>query len=149
MQSPSTTGPSTRSGGCHCGGVRISVRSAMPVAEMICRACTCSFCRRHAPRYWSDPEGVVTVEDAQGKLRNYRFGTHTADFLLCAECGCLLGAACRIDDRDYAVVNVNCIDELTAEPIATRAVDFSAEDVNIRLARRRTHWMPLKRGVHA
>jgi hypothetical protein len=147
MQTKTRDGRMIRSGGCHCGGVRLSVESAVEAADMICRLCTCSFCRRHAPRYWSDPAGKVTLEDPQGKLRNYRFGTHTADFLLCAECGCLLGAACRIDDRDFAVVNVNCIDELTAQPLTTRAVDFSAEDVTTRLARRRTNWMPLDRGA--
>jgi len=53
----------------------------------------------------------VRVSDA-GAVARYVFGTETADFLVCARCGVAPLVTSRIDDKVYAVVNVNTFENV-------------------------------------
>ena len=58
------------------------------------RACGCSFCRAHNTCTTSDPNGSVDICAADWSLvRFYRFGTGTADFLICGTCGVVPASA--------------------------------------------------------
>ena len=130
-------------GGCHCGAVAVEFETALPVASLPLRACACSFCRRHAARTTSDPEGRVriTVRDP-ANLSRYRFALRTADFLLCRNCGAYVAALYSDASRVWAVVNVNVLDRRAEFDREVKAVDYGQESVEARCARRRKMWTP-------
>lgn len=111
-------------GGCHCGNVRVVLGLSREPRDYQPRACDCSFCTRHAAAYLSDAAGSLSLEvkDPQ-KLKAYRQGSHAADFLLCRNCGVLIGVTYREGTETYAAVNSRIIDpgvtlgqEVTASP---------------------------------
>jgi hypothetical protein len=130
-------------GGCHCGNLKVRLRLSDAPAEVRLRACGCSFCRGHATRTASDPNGSVEIRAADWTLvEPYRFGTGTADFLLCRRCGIYIGAVCEAESGTRAVINVNCLDDrasFTRTPVPT---DHDGEAVSARAARRAANWTP-------
>ena len=75
-------------GGCHCGNLRVTLRLTQEPAEVRLRACGCSFCRAHNTRTASDPDGFVSICAGDwAQVQFYRFGTGTADFVICRNCG--------------------------------------------------------------
>jgi hypothetical protein len=130
-------------GACHCGNVEVRLESDRTPVELGLRADTCSFCSKHHALYASDPAGEVHVAygDA-GLLERYRFGTKTADFLLCKACGVFVAA--YVPEPPLAVVNVNVLDAraaFLANP--AQVADFDDESLEQRLARRRARWTPV------
>ena len=130
-------------GGCHCGTLMLRLRLTRPPEQNATRACSCSFCRGHATRTVSDPAGQVeiTARDPAGVTR-YRFGTGTADFLLCKTCGIYIGAVCDTPDGPRAVINTNSLDDralFTREPARTV---HDNETAQARMARRAANWTP-------
>src|SRR5215469_6785630 len=63
-------------GGCHCGNLRWTLRSALSLIDLPVRTCGCDFCRKHGLLTTSDPLGELyfMLTDRQVVLR-YRFGT--------------------------------------------------------------------------
>ena len=104
--------PVTLRASCHCGDLEVSLRlsegrepGALPV-----RACQCGYCRPRRARWTSDPGGAVELRARDpAAVSRYRFGTRTADFLVCSSCGALAAAVCEIEGRRYAVVNVDLL----------------------------------------
>ena len=85
-------------GGCHCGNLRLSLRLSHPPEDTPLRACGCSFCRAHNTRTTSDPDGSVEIWAEDWSLvQSYRFGSGTADFLICRRCGVYIGAVCETE----------------------------------------------------
>lgn len=80
-------------GGCHCGNVIFVIDTALRPGDFEPRACDCGFCTKHRASWLSDPKGklVVSVRDESG-ISKYRQGSGSAEFMLCRECGVLLGA---------------------------------------------------------
>jgi len=131
------------SGTCHCGNVELRLDSDKTPLELGTRADTCSFCAKHGALYTSDPDGAlhVAIRDATAVAR-YRFGTRTADFVLCTTCGVL--AAATMPEPALGVINIHVLDaraEFLANPI--QVADFDGESVEQRLARRRARWTPV------
>ena len=63
-------------GGCHCGNLRLTLRLSRPPQEVRLRACGCSFCRAHATRTTSDPQGAAEIWARDWDLVElYRFGS--------------------------------------------------------------------------
>jgi hypothetical protein len=80
-------------GGCHCGNLRLTLSLSQAPADTRLRACGCSFCRAHNTRTTSDPNGSVDIHAADWSLvQSYRFGTGTAEFLICKRCRVYIGA---------------------------------------------------------
>ena len=131
------------SGGCHCGNTHVRLRLTRAPEDNPVRTCTCSFCRSHAPRMVSDPDGEFEVgADDWSLVENYRFGTRTADFLICRRCGVFIAAVSNSDAKPRAVVNVNCLEDrerFTAAPVLH---EFQGETSETRLSRRAANWMP-------
>jgi hypothetical protein len=130
-------------GGCHCGNLRLILRLSEPPEAVRLRACQCSFCRAHATRTASDPNGAVEVwADDWSLVEPYRFGTGTAEFLICRRCGVYIGAFCETPAGSRAVINTNALDErarFTGEPTPH---DREGETLADRLARRAASWTP-------
>jgi len=130
-------------GGCHCGNLGVTLRLGTAPAEVRLRACQCSFCRAHNTRTASDPNGAVEIRAKDWDLvRRYRFGTGTADFLICSRCGVYIGAVTETADGARAVINTACLDDsamFTAVPVP---VNHDGEAKRQRQDRRAENWTP-------
>ena len=130
-------------GSCHCGNINYEL--AWPAEEfpITTRECSCSFCQKHGATYTSHPQSRLSLQvKDQEKLNRYRFGHETADFIFCGQCGGLICAISRIDDHDYAVINVNNFNNVTAEELVHSVTNFDAESIEVRLGRRKKNWTP-------
>lgn len=130
-------------GACHCGALTVRFYATRPPAELPVRVCGCTFCRKHRPRYTTDPAGRVELVIARpDDVSRYRFGLRLADFLLCRACGVFV-AAYEPGAPGRAVINLACLTAaaaFTAEPTAFTAYD--SEDAATRTARRARAWTP-------
>ena len=130
-------------GGCHCGNLRVRVRLTRPPAENALRSCSCTFCRAHATRTVSDPDGLFEVWAADWSLvERYRFGSRTADYMLCRRCGIYIGAVCDTAAGTRAVVNTNALSDRAAFTGEPARPDYDGEATTARLARRAANWTP-------
>lgn len=130
-------------GSCHCRTITFAFDWTREGPRIPVRACGCSFCVKHGGVWTSDPAGAVRVtiaDDAQ--VERYRFGTGTADFLVCRTCGVPPVVISAIDGHDYAVVNVNCFDGVDRGDFDREDTDFDGEGTDDRLARRTRNWIP-------
>ena|SRR5579863_2677339 len=132
------------SGGCHCGNISVQLRLLVPPERIALRSCSCSFCRSHGTRTASDRDGLAEIAATDPSLvERYRFGSRTADYLLCRRCGVCVGAVCETSSGLRAVINVNCLDDRAAFTQAPAAPDYDGETTDARLDRRATNWMPV------
>jgi hypothetical protein len=129
-------------GQCHCGNIAYTLDWQPDPTEIPARACDCSFCTKHGAVWTSVPDGDLRVTVRQPELlQRYAFGTGTADFHICRECGGVPLVTCTVDGHVYAVVNVNTFDNLDPSLLQHRPASFSEEDVSSKLARRQTNWI--------
>lgn len=130
-------------GACHCLNLKLRLASDKTPDELGLRTDTCSFCKKHHALYTSDPGGEVHIAVREGNLvERYRFGTKTADFLLCKVCGVFVAA--YMPEPPLAIVNVNVLDArdaFLANPL--QVADFDGESLDQRLVRRRARWTPV------
>jgi hypothetical protein len=110
MSPPEKT--TTLSGSCHCGNIQAQLSTHMDPASIHPRACDCSFCRKHGAAYISDPSGKLTIKQSSaGTLHRYRQGTETADFIICKNCGVLIGVTFEHESIIYGALNAGCLDD--------------------------------------
>ncbi len=130
------------SGGCHCGNISFGLTWQPEPTEIPARACTCSFCVKHGGVWTSCPTGSLRVRVTQpSAVSRYSFGTRTADFHICAQCGVAPVVTSQIDGRLYAVVSVNAFDGVDASLLKRTPATFDGESEAARLARRKRHWI--------
>jgi hypothetical protein len=130
-------------GGCHCENIGVKLRLSRSPEQMALRSCSCAFCRAHGTRTLSDRDGLVEITAGDCSLvERYRFGSRTADYLLCRRCGVYVGAVCETRTGLRAVLNVNCLADRAAFTQAPAAPDYDGESTDTRLDRRSTNWMP-------
>ncbi|QEL55807.1 GFA family protein [Chromobacterium paludis] len=128
-------------GSCHCGNIAFDLD--WPDAQAIpARRCGCSFCRKHGGVWTASPAASLTValRDPQ-RVSHYRFGTATADFHICSDCGIAPLAVCEMDGRPHAVVSVNAFDTPDLPISEAVVVSFDGESEADRLARRARNWI--------
>ena len=134
----------TLRGGCHCGNIKVVFETAIDPRALPLRACQCSFCRRHGGVTTSDPSGRLHVQVEQpALLQRYRFALGITDFLLCRTCGVYVAAVMEGRGALLGVVNVNVLDERSAFARAAEPMQYGAENVEDREARRAKVWMPV------
>jgi hypothetical protein len=130
-------------GGCHCGNLKLYLRLPQAPEDTPLRACGCSFCRAHNTRTTSDPHAAVEIwAENWPRVQRYRFGSGTADFLICKRCGVYIGAVCETPAGPRAVTNVNCLADRTAFTRPPTAVHHDGETTEDRVARRSASWTP-------
>ncbi|MET3651813.1 GFA family protein [Dyella japonica] len=129
-------------GQCHCGNIAYTLDWEPDPTEIPARACDCSFCTKHGGVWTSHPDGElrVTIRNLE-QVHRYAFGTGTADFHICRECGVVPLVTCTVDGRIYAVVNVNTFDNVDPGLLQHRPASFSEESVASKLARRQANWI--------
>lgn len=129
-------------GRCHCGNIAFTLRWSPEPERIPARACTCSFCRKHGGLWTSCPTGTleVRVKDAAG-VHRYAFGTRTAVFHVCGECGVVPVVTSEIGGRTYAVVSVRAFEDVDPALLQQAEVSFDGEGTDDRLARRQRNWI--------
>jgi hypothetical protein len=137
-------GKHTFAGGCHCGNLSYVFEASAPLEGLGLRRDLCSFCRAHGARNTSDPNGVIRIQvrDA-AKLNRYRFGLKTADFLICRDCGCYIGALLEDGSKGWFTVNANTFRDKPPPEFPAVPHDFDGEDAQGRIARRKAKWTPV------
>ena len=135
-------------GSCHCSAIKVALRTSKTGAELGARSCQCSFCRAHGASWTSDPAGALDIE-VTGPVSRYRFGTGTAEFVICATCGVVPAVIYQEDERLLGVVRVDCLRERDSFLAHATPTDFDGEDVEQRLARRSQKWTPVSRSSAA
>ena len=129
-------------GQCHCGNIAFTLRWEPDPAAIQARACGCGFCTKHGGVWTSYPKGALEVEIKDpSQVTRYQFGTRTAEFHVCARCGIVPVVTSRIDDRLYAVVNVNCFEGVDPSILKRSPASFDGEGTDDRLARRKRNWI--------
>jgi hypothetical protein len=132
-------------GSCQCGSLKFHFSTELAPKDWRVRRCTCSFCCQHPNHiHVSDPAGSVRYEFVDERhVSRFRFGTKTADFITCKNCGSYMGAVMPRDDGNFAVLNVECLsgDILLPSP---PEVSFDGEDLEQRLTRRNAGWTPVE-----
>lgn len=129
-------------GRCHCGNIALALDWRGNSHEIPARACGCSFCLKHGGVWTSQPDSTlaVSIEDP-AQVAKYLFGTRTATFHVCSRCGVVPLVTSEIDNRLYAVVNVNALEGLDPASLRSGVASFDGEDVQSRLARRKRNWI--------
>jgi hypothetical protein len=128
-------------GSCHCGAISLVLRSAKPAEQLGARKCGCSFCKPQDAAWTSDCEGRLEIITT-GPFNRYQFGTKTADFLVCGQCGVVPVVLCEIDGQTLGVVRVNCLADNALFLAQCQSADYDGEDVEARLTRRASRWTP-------
>jgi hypothetical protein len=129
-------------GRCHCGNISFALEWPGDAAEIPARACGCTFCTKHGGVWTSNPRATLAVTIVDAKLHSrYAFGTHTADFHVCARCGVVPVVTSEIDGNTYAVVNVNAFENVEPQRLRSAGADFEGEATDARLARRVRNWI--------
>jgi hypothetical protein len=130
-------------GACHCGNIHVRLQLAMPPQQAPLRACACSFCRAHNTRTVADPGGLFELFARDWSLvEPYRFGSHTADYIVCRRCGVYAAAICETTAGTRAVVNVNCLADRASFTQIPSVSNYEDETTEARLSRRAMKWMP-------
>jgi hypothetical protein len=75
-------------------------------------------------------------------VERYRFGSRSADYLLCRRCGVYVGAVCETPAGYGAVINTRCLEDRDAFVREAMHPDYDGETVEERLARRAANWTP-------
>lgn len=131
-------------GSCHCGNLHVRIHLTRAPQDTPIRSCACSFCQAHGTRTVSDPDGdaMITADDWT-LVQRYRFGTRTADYLLCRRCGVYVGAVCDSPAGQRAVINTRCLQDSAAFTRKALRPDYDQEAAPARIARRSATWMPV------
>ena len=133
----------THNGGCHCGNLRLTLRLSQRPEQTSLRACGCSFCRANQTRTASDPNGAAEIwAEDWSNVSRYRFGTGTADFLVCRRCGIYLGAVTETEAGTRMVTNTNCLDDRALFTNTPAPTNHDGETVGSRIERRAANWTP-------
>jgi hypothetical protein len=129
-------------GACHCGNISFKFGWEPDPAEIPARACGCSFCVKHGGVWTSNPKGAlrIHVKDA-AQVSKYAFGTETADFHICRQCGVVPVVTSTVDGHLYAVVSVNAFENVDPAMLKRSPASFDGEDTESRLARRKRNWI--------
>jgi len=129
-------------GGCHCGNISFSLTWEPDPVDIPARACTCSFCVKHGGVWTADPGGAlkVAVKDS-ARVSRYTFGTRSAEFHVCMQCGIVPVVTSLIEGNVYAVVSVNAFEDVDPELLQRASTNFDGEGTDSRLARRQRNWI--------
>jgi hypothetical protein len=129
---------------CHCGLLTARYSTDKPPVEWPIRACQCSFCRAHGALSTSDPMGCLQFFCSRPELlQRYRFGTGTAEFLLCRQCGVYLGAQMSSDGARFGILNTLTLNPVPAGLRSPEPMNYAGETAESRRARRVVRWTPL------
>ena len=129
-------------GSCHCKNITFTLDWQPEPITIPARACGCSFCVKHGGVWTSCPAGRLRVlMRSPERVSHYEFGTKTAQFHVCTNCGVVPLVTSTIDARVFAVVSINALDNVDFKRLDRKPASFDGESEGDRLARRQRHWI--------
>lgn len=132
------------SGACHCGAIGYVYSCETTPADWAIRACQCRFCRAHDALSASDPAATIEfVATEPDQLQRYRFGLHTADFLLCHRCGVYIGASIETPNGRFGIINTHALTDPAPATAKPQPISYDGEETEGRVARREERWSPV------
>ena len=97
-------------GGCHCGNISYVIEMPNDTSSYKPRVCDCHFCTIHGASYVSDKNGTLEIKiKNETELSKYRQGSRIADFLICKNCGVMVGVCYEEQGCIYGSVNTKAI----------------------------------------
>ncbi len=97
-------------GGCHCGNISYVIEIPNDPASYNPRACDCQLCTTHGATYVADKKGSLAIKiKNEAELSKYRQGSRIADFLICKNCGVMVGVCYEEQGCIYGSVNTKAI----------------------------------------
>jgi len=126
---------------CHCGNIELRMITAGKARKLHPVTCPCRFCTLHGARHLSDARGnaSISIRDHDQLIR-YRFGTESADFLICKRCGIYVAAVIMDGDQCWSALNLNLTDQ--RELPASQDIRWQRQSHDERIAFRKTVWTP-------
>jgi hypothetical protein len=97
----------TRTGQCHCGGVKFTAQLIDGLDKAA--RCNCTICRMRGAVIVFAGLGGLDVTQGEELLTEYRFHSNTAKHYFCSRCGIYTFHQRRFDPDQFAV-NVACLD---------------------------------------
>jgi hypothetical protein len=98
----SRAGPDPNVATCHCGAIRIRVRTLPRTLT----SCDCSICRRYGALWAYYATASVEIAARRGALAKYAWNRRVREYHRCAMCGCVTHYTYR-EQRARATVAVN------------------------------------------
>jgi hypothetical protein len=130
-------------GQCHCGAILVELMTDRRPSNQVLGACQCSFCRKHNARTLSDPKAHVMLTAAHPQqVQHYAFGLKTSAQIICRQCGVYVAMTLADGGQVWSVINVDTLDERALFTCEPEARDYSGEDREGRIARRKARWCP-------
>lgn len=111
----------TYQGHCHCGSVQFTFQS--PEVDRAIR-CNCSMCARKGAAMLSHTlaPDALQINDNDGTLSEYQFGSFEAKHFFCSRCGIYTFHQTKRALGQYRV-NLACIDEIDALALPVEVFD--------------------------
>ena len=132
-------------GGCHCGAILAELITDRRPSDHVLGACQCTFCRKHNVRTLSDPKACVTLTAANPQqIQCYSFGLKTSEQIICRQCGVYVAMTLTDEGQVWSVINVDTLDDRAVFTRAPEPRDYSTEDREGRIARRKARWCPTR-----
>ncbi|MBX2885502.1 MAG: hypothetical protein KTR32_36445 [Granulosicoccus sp.] len=104
-------------GGCYCGNVTFEMTSDKALSSLEPRACDCQFCLKHGAAYLSDAQGTLTFKaQSASRFMRYQQGSGIADFLICQNCGVLVGITHGKPGSRVGAVNSRAMERVAELP---------------------------------
>jgi hypothetical protein len=129
-------------GKCHCDNIAFVLDWPGVPAEIVARACSCTFCVKHGGVWTSNRDARLSATlHSPTLVSKYTFGTKTATFYVCTRCGAVPIVTSEIANHLYAVVNVNTFEGLGSLRLSRQPISFDGEEQESRLARRERNWI--------
>jgi len=134
-------------GGCHCGNINYIYKTEVATNKIPLRKCGCSFCSKQGAIYTSDPNGKLIVKiESKKHINNYQFSTKQVNFVFCTKCGVMPLSTTKINQKLYALINVNTSNKNINKSSVTET-DFSKETVSESIERRKSKWISAIEGI--
>jgi len=134
-------------GGCHCGNVSYIYKTEAEINKIPLRKCGCSYCSKQGAIYTSDPNGKLIVKIKSNKyIKYYQFSSKQVNFVFCTKCGVMPLSTTKINEKLYALININTLNENINKSSITEA-DFSKETINESIERRKSKWISTIEGI--
>ena len=84
---------------------------------------------------------IITAADPQ-QLQRYSFALRTSEQIICRRCGVYVAMTLTDGDQVWSVINVDTLEDRALFTRAAESRDYSAEDREGRIARRKARWCP-------
>lgn len=115
-------------GGCYCGNISYAAELANSPGAYTPRSCDCDFCTAHGASYISDSEGKLALQiKSEKETSRFKQGSGMVDFLICKNCGVVVGACYEEGGILYGAINSKSV---RGKPAFGESISVSPKKLN-------------------